>query len=145
MKRTFHLTNAAFLPELMEILRQAAATGEHVIEIRKRTRQRTPTQNRCLHAYCEMIAEMMRDAGTDQRALTGKFKEGFTIPVQGHMIKDIFRAVGLAMYKKKSTSDLTTVEIQEVHKIIDQRLGEVTGVSCAWPSYEPPIFKGEVC
>ena len=142
MNTTYHLTDPTRLPGLMQLLQQAAASGEHVITIKKRTRQRTQTQNRCLHAWCETISEMMNDAGIDQRDLVGRFKKGFTIPTQPHMIKDIFRAVGLALYKKASTRDLTTIEIQEVHKIVDQRFGEVTGVSASWPSYDSLIFEG---
>ena len=59
------------------------------------------------------------------------------------MIKDIFRAVGLAMFKKASTADLNTVEIQDVYRVVDRRFAEVTAVSSAWPSSEPPAYDGE--
>ena len=68
------------------------------------------------------------------------FKDGFELPVSMYFIKDIFRKVGEVMYQKESTSDLDTIEITEVHKIVDQRFGEVTGVTAAWPSRNPPVY-----
>ena len=99
-------------------------------------RARTTKQNKSLHKYCQRIADGMNDSGTTHRDLVGSFKEGFSLPVTMHMIKDIFREVGKAMYKKESTADLTTVEIQEVYRVVDQRFSEITGVSAPWPSLE---------
>jgi hypothetical protein len=78
----------------------------------------------------------MNDAGFTQRQLIGSFKEGFELPVTPVMIKDIFREVGNAMYKKESTTKLTTIEIQKVYQVVDQRFGEITGVREEWPSME---------
>ena len=142
MKETFNLTYQHQLPELFDLLQQAALTGEHIIEIRKRTKSRTSKQNRSLHKYLEIVSEKMNDAGVTQRKLSSSLKAGFELPVTPEMIKAIFRLVGKAMYEKDSTAKLSTVEIYEVYKVVDQRLSEVTGVSCEWPSNEPPVYPG---
>lgn len=99
----------------------------------KQTNRRTLSQNAALHLYCDMIAQAMTEAGITQRELIGRFKRGFELPVTGHMIKAIFREVGRAMYGKESTADLSTTEISEVYRVVDERFGEVTGVTCPWP------------
>jgi len=45
------------------------------------------------------------------------------------------------MFRRESTAELTTIEIQRVYQVVDQRFAEVTGVSSAWPSLEPPAYK----
>ena len=105
----------------------------------KQKRQRTISQNASLHKYCSVMAGKMNDAGITQRQLVGSFKEGFELPVTDGMIKDIFREVGNALYKKKSTKDLTTVEIQKVYEITDMRFGEITGCREEWPSMDNQV------
>ena len=143
MNEKFTLTQSYQLPELFAILTRAVAVGEHEISIKKRVKQRSILQNSSLHKYCEIISAKLVDAGIDQKSLVGSFKDGFTIPCQPHMIKDIFRSVGMAMFKKESTADLTTVEIQSVFLVVDKRLSEITGVSSPWPSNQPPAYDGE--
>ena len=139
MNRTFFLT-APHLPELILLLQEASAVGEHIITIKKRSKQRTRLQNRALHKYFEIIAEKLNDGGYTQKGLMAKFKESFDLPITPELIKGIFREVGKVLYKKDSTSKLTTKEIQEVYLIVDQRFSEMTGVRSDWPSIEPPIF-----
>jgi hypothetical protein len=102
----------------------------------KPDRQRTTSQNASLHKYCDTMSGKLNDAGYTQRQLVCKFKEGFELPVTMEMIKAIFREVGLAMYEKESTKKLTTTEIKEVYKVVDQRFGEITGCRSEWPSVD---------
>lgn len=104
--------------------------------IDKPVKCRTLPQNAALHKYCADISGKMNDAGFTQRQLVGKFKEGFELPVTMDMIKAIFREVGSAMYGKESTAELTTIEIQKVYQVVDQRFGEITGCRAEWPSIE---------
>lgn len=116
--------------------------GGCVVEIARENKQRTITQNASLHKYFELISTEMNDAGFSQRQLIGQFKDGFELPVTAPMIKDIYREVGKAMFKIKSTKDLTTKQIQEVYLVVDKRFAEITGVTVAWPSSEPPVYEG---
>jgi len=110
--------------------------GATLVTFHKASKRRTVTQNASLHKYCENIANGMDNAGYTQRQLVGSFKEGFELPVTETMIKDIFREVGFAMFKKKSTTELTTTEIQDVYRVVDQRFMEITGVGSPWPSVD---------
>lgn len=108
-------------------------SGDVVIEILDR--KRTDKQNRSLHKYCNDQAKKLTDAGYTQRKLWEELKPGFELPVTMEMVKDIFRSMGWIMFKKKSTKDLTTVEMQEVYRSVDQGFGETTSVTTEWPSW----------
>ena len=40
------------------------------------------------------------------------------------------------MYGCESTANLDTKQIQEVYKVIDLRISEITSISVEWPSLE---------
>lgn len=103
-------------------------------------KNRTALQNSAEHVYFKRRATAMAAAGFTQRSLILTLKEGFELPITEHMIKDIFRGVGRAMFDKDSTSRLTTIETQEVYRATEQRFAELTGIDVPWPSSEPPIF-----
>lgn len=143
MKETFilnHKVQIDYIAEQCELLVNSGV--EHEIIFQPVKKQRSIPQNRSVHQYFSLMSEEMNDAGITQKDLTLSFKDGFELPVTPGMIKDIFRAVGFAMFKKKSTSDLDSKEIQKVHQVVDQRFGEVTGVTVPWPSDDPPIYEG---
>ncbi len=133
MKKEIDLISRDQLGSILTTLGEAVEEGSHEIVIRKKKRKRTLTQNGSLHRYTELVAIKMNDGGITQKELIGSFKAGFELPVTCHMIKDIFREVGNAMFKRESTADLLTTEISEVYRVVDQRFGEVAGVNCEWP------------
>ena len=116
----------------------------HTISIKKHTKKaRTSKQSRSLHLWFTSLAEMLNDAGYKQKSLMADMKEGFDIPITDSMLKEIFKKIAMAMYEKDSTTKLTTKELQEVYKIMDFRLREITGVGCEFPSIQPPDYPGE--
>jgi len=107
---------------------------------KKGKRQRTNLQNASLHKWLTLLAIEMNNAGITQRELIGRFKKGFELPVTMEMLKDVFREVGKAMYHKDSTANLSTTEMVDVHRVVEQRISEITGVFVPWPSDTPPPY-----
>ena len=136
------LTHKSQVTGIAETMLEMVERYPCMVTVKKRVKCRTGRQNRSMHKYFSIMAERMNDAGITQRQLIGSFKDGFELPVTEHMVKDIFREVGRAMFRRESTADLTTVEAQEVYQVVDQRFGEVTGVRAEWPSSEPPAYTG---
>ena len=97
---------------------------------------RSLAQNRALHLYCKHLADELNDSGQYQKAIITQFKEGFEIPWTMEAVKHLFQCVAYAMYEKEHTSDLTTTEIQDVYRIVDQRISEISGCRADWPSIE---------
>ena len=97
------------------------------------TMQRTPSQNKSLHKYCQMVADDMNAAGYVA-------DEVISLPIRltGDLVKDcIFRRIMSALYKdKESTTELSTTEIQDVYLNMSRALGEKFGITTPWPSEE---------
>jgi hypothetical protein len=95
--------------------------------------KRTVLQNKSLHKYLSQIAEDLASSGYDM-------KEVVSMPITPNMenVKEcIWRRIQLALYPdRESSSDLTTIEIQEVYKHVDRALSEKFGIHREWPSQE---------
>jgi len=74
------------------------------------SKKRTLAQNASLHLYFEFLATELNNAGYD---VLKTLRHDIEIPWNATLIKElIWRKVQLASYKKKSTSDLTSGELQ---------------------------------
>lgn len=105
----------------------------HYLRIQIQTgKQRTPTQNKCLHLYCEMLAQELNAAGLDMRKV---LKPTVDIPWTKYSVKDhLWRPIQEVMTGHESTTEPETTEYQEIYKALDRHLADKFGVSVAWPS-----------
>lgn len=94
-------------------------------------KQRTIKQNRALHLMFEQLADNLNNEGMSvQKVLTLEAK--FT----GKLIKELlWRPTQKWLYKKKSTTELTTKELDEVFEVIQKALAE-KGIEIQFPSIE---------
>lgn len=121
------------LDNLYNMIQQAHLLGKvPVIEFESEPKkQRTGKQNRSLHKYLTLLAKALNDAGWDQRKT---LKEEVEIPWNEWSAKEfLWRGIQKAMYGTDSTTELDTVQCQEVYKVLDRHLASKTGVSVAWP------------
>lgn len=102
------------------------------VDIRRKAKQRTLTQNRCLHLFCEWLAETLNDAGYDMRRT---LREDVDLPWSQSSVKEhLWRPIQKAMTDKQSTTEITTVEPTAIHAVLSRHLGQKLGVTCpAWP------------
>lgn len=102
-------------------------------------RQRTSKQNSSLHVYCDKLAKVLREAGLDQRKV---LKPSIEIPFTMESVKEqLWRPIQEAMFKKKSTTELTTKEINEVYEVLDKHLAEKFFVHVDFPSDQEQMIK----
>lgn len=88
--------------------------------------QRTLTQNKALHKFCDLLSKALNDAGLDMRAV---MKPEAEIPWTPENVKDnLWRPVQKAMYGKESTTELDTAEVSKVHEALMRHLGQKLGV-----------------
>lgn len=90
-------------------------------------KQRTGQQNKALHLFLGMLADILNDAGLDQRKV---LKPEVSIPWTKTSVKEnLWRPIQQAMYAKKSTTKLAKQkEIDEIHKVLMRHLAEKFGV-----------------
>lgn len=95
---------------------------------------RTSRQNRALHLMFDQLAKELNGAGLDMRKT---LKPEIDIPWSGDTVKEyLWRPVQQAQLQKKSTTELTTKEIDLVFDTINRHLGTKFGLYMAFPSIE---------
>lgn len=105
----------------------------------KKYPQRTLTQNAALHVYFKLIADQLNEQGLDMRKV---LKPGVDIPWSPISVKNyLWRPVQKLQLGKESTTQMTTVEIDQVFDTINKHLGEKFGIHEDWPSIETLMFK----
>tara|TARA_Y100000593_G_scaffold22533_1_gene44887 strand:- start:6939 stop:7310 length:372 start_codon:yes stop_codon:yes gene_type:complete len=97
----------------------------------KNYKTRTTTQNAAIHKYFELLAEAFNDAGyTQKHEIFSKVDLNWT----AHSIKEgLFKPILEVKTGKKSTADATTVEISEIHKILNLWCMQNTGIDVPFP------------
>ena len=111
--------------------------GAEVIEMKEQKKQRTDRQNNALHLYLRMLADALKAGGFDLKAILKKDAE---IPCTPENLKEnVWRKVQSAMFEKKSTTELTTDEVNEIYLIVDKTISERTGITIPFPSIESMI------
>jgi hypothetical protein len=99
----------------------------------KTGKQRSPTQNRCVHLYCEQVAENLTDAGITFDMF---FKPGFEVPWNKLTVKDnIWRPIQIAICDKVSTTEPLTTDYNEIYEYVNLKLAKYS-IYVPWPSKE---------
>lgn len=104
------------------------------MQLKKRTNQ----QNKSLHLYCKFIADAFNDAGMDVKLVLSKDLDH---PWTQTLVKElIWRRVQNSYLGKKSTTQLSITEIDNIFDIINKYIGQEFGIHCPFPSIEE-LFK----
>lgn len=96
--------------------------------------KRTSKQNRALHKFFDNLARELNEAGLDMRVV---LKPEVDIPWNRNTVKEyIWRPIQKHQLLKKSTTELSTKDIDEVFLVISKMLGEKFGLQIDFPSIE---------
>lgn len=95
--------------------------------------QRTISQNRCLHLALTQISTLLVEQGLDQRTIIRDLR-GYSAPVTPEFLKLVFKTIIWTMYRKESTTELTTVEMMNCFDVFSKFLAETYKVEVVWPS-----------
>lgn len=94
---------------------------------------RTEQQNRAFHKYCELLAKALTDAGhEDMRTLIKVPIAPTKELVKYNMVHPVMKAM---FPDKKSTADLSTVEMINLYEQMNQFTSDRLGVSVEWPHF----------
>lgn len=136
MSETLTINSEIRLAEAKRKLEQLWRENRYVeVEVRRKAKQRTLTQNRALHLFCKWLAEALNDAGYDMKRT---LRHDADIPWTMESVKEhLWRPVQEALTSKHSTTELTTVDPTEVHATLSRHLGARLGIECPeWPKRE---------
>lgn len=131
-QKDFHLTSSEQVDELCGFLKEViSGFGSVSLHATAGEKQRTPTQNNCIHEFCQNLADALNDAGLDMRAV---MKPEAEIPWTMTSAKEhLWRSIQKAMFQKESTTELTTKECSEVYETLNRHIAQKFGVSVPWP------------
>jgi hypothetical protein len=92
---------------------------------------RTIKQNSSLHKGLRNLADQFNLAGKDMRKV---LKPAVDIPWTSESIKEyMFNPIAGAMFDGRTSSELSTTEIQEVWDVLNRHTGEKHGITVPWP------------
>jgi len=113
--------------------------GEIEVVVKKRNKTRTAQQNKALHLYFTQLAEILNEAGWDMKKT---LKADWDILWTMENIKNnLWRPIQEAYICKKSTTELTTTEIDKIYDILNKGIGEKTGIYIPFPSIDNFIYE----
>lgn len=97
-------------------------------------KKRTLKQNDSLYLYLSMLATELNDSGNDMRKV---LKPTVDIPWSTDTVKRfLWKPIQEIMMDKKSTTELTTDELDKIYKVLDRHVSEKCGVHIEFPSIE---------
>jgi len=130
VKITCHKISDGFIPIERDIDKIRKIPNGSVIEITIKIEKRTDKQNNCLHGYLGQMSTKMNEAGYD-------FKKVVQLPVSfttSNMKEYMFKPVMTGMYPEiTSTTELSTIQIQQVYETFNNAMGVKFGISGNWP------------
>ena len=104
--------------------------------------QRTSQQNAALHLYFELVDEALNNAGYGVQTVLKKTME---ISWSKSLVKDLlWRHAQNKLLDKRSTTMLTTKDIDKVYDELNRFLSEKFGITEAFPSLDELILQQEM-
>ena len=119
--------------DISELRAYLKVFGAKVLEIEKIKPTRSLNQNSALHLYLQMIEEEAKEKGLTMDMVVKKPSE---LPITRHLLKDLFRVYGYAMFKRESTADLTKDEFSQVQQAFERIIAERLDITLPFPSLE---------
>lgn len=103
-------------------------------------KQRSSAQNRSLHKALTEIADNLTEQGIEQKTILEDLV-GYSAPVTPSFLKEVFKTIIFTMYRKTSTTELTTKEMVDSWDVFSKFLGENYGCEYYWPSQESQYWE----
>lgn len=97
---------------------------------------RTANQNRSLHLYLTLVANELSNQGQTLQGVVKKVPWAEITPTKASLKEVLWRPVQEIVVGKKSTTELTTKEVQEIYNNISMFLAKEFSISLPWPSVE---------
>ena len=97
----------------------------------KTGKQRTPTQNKCVHLYCEQVAQELTSKGITYDMF---FDPGFEVPWNMLTVKEnVWRPLQIAICSKVSTTEPLTTDYNKIYDYVNLKLANYE-IHVPWPS-----------
>lgn len=141
-KKRHNLKHPQGLAEFNERVKHYIKKGQ-IVELGLYKHTRSSLQNDSIHLYFKLIADALNDAGYSyikQSIIKNEFIE---IPFTADIIKEsLWREIQLTLFNKKSTTKITSREINQIVDVITNWLAE-KGIRVDFPNKDRIIKDGK--
>ena len=94
-------------------------------------KQRSPTQNKCVHLYCEQVADELNRNGITCQMF---FDPGYEVPWSMVTVKNnVWRPLQKAICGKVSTTEPLKTDYNVIYEHVNRKLSDY-GIHVPWPS-----------
>ncbi len=93
------------------------------------TEKRTISQNSAMHVYCKEVADELNNAGVTMQAFIKDIQADHTM----ESVKVLWKSFAKAKYGKKSTTELTKKEINDIYDEVNRHISQF-GVYVEFPA-----------
>lgn len=95
-------------------------------------RQRSQTQNKALHKYCQNLADQLNSSGLDMKKV---IKQDVDIPWTMDAVKTyLWKPIQKAVTGLDSTTKPERSQYSDIYEVLNRHLGQKFGISVQWPS-----------
>ena len=102
-----------------------------------RSEQRTSQQNRAMHLLFTQIAEELNNQGIEKKTVVEILEKYSTVPWNLITVKElIWRTLQQGLLLKRSTTELTKEEIDQVYDVLNREIFVPFGIELEFPSSE---------
>jgi hypothetical protein len=101
---------------------------------------RTDRQNRAIHKYLEMVAHELSNQGQTMNGVVAKMTTTESPPTKNSVKEVIWKPIQTILCGKKSTTELSTAEVNKVYEVVSQFLANQFQISLPFPTYEDIIY-----
>ena len=98
--------------------------------------KRTTTQNKSIHLYLEMVARELANQGQTMKDVVRLMPEVEIPPTKDSLKQIVWKPIQETALGKKSTTELTTAEVNTIYDIISMFLAKNFEISLPFPSQE---------
>jgi len=110
-------------------LEQRIARMERLVE-----KQRTELQNKSLHLYLELVARELANQGQTMQEVVKKVNWLEITPTKTSIKEVLWRPIQETVVGKKSTTELSTAEVNKIYEIMSMFLSKQFGIALSFPS-----------
>ena len=94
---------------------------------------RTTRQNSALHKYLEMVAHELANQGQTIQGVVKKVDWIEITPTKESIKETLWRPIQETVVGKKSTTELTTKQVNEIYEIMSMFLSKQFGIALPFP------------
>lgn len=95
---------------------------------------RTDSQRKAIEVYCREVAKALYDEGHTLQDVIKEVKKAEITPTQSNIKAVVWNGINEALFKKTSSTELSTTEVTKIYEVMNKWLGEKFEIHIPFPN-----------